>query len=74
MGFWGAQVSDKPIVSAGFARVLFSFYQPKIEMSGLFILEGSNSGTMTLGFLILINLVFEDNVNPGLINHGVLLQ
>ena len=43
------------------ARVLFSFCQPKIEISGLFILEGSNSGTMTLGFLILINLVFEDN-------------
>lgn len=47
------------------APVLFSFYQPKIEMSGLFILEGNNSGTMTLGFLILINLVFEDNKIDG---------
>ena len=61
MGFWGAQFSDKPSCFNRKFVVCFLFFSPVDKFSGCYLPEGSKSGSMTLRFLTLINIVYEDN-------------
>ena len=45
----------------GCLLVCFLFFSPVDKFSGCYLPEGSNSGTMTLKFLTLINIVYQDN-------------